>query len=147
MLWHHLWNIHLFPHIQMVPLSYTKYIYLILLLTFEYVLYSWVYFNACYNYYNSVICSAMWWNKPPHCTSLNSLYVDMRIVSIKTIKLPSEKWKSLSCIWLFVTPWTVHGIFQAMEWVAFAFSRGSSQPRNRTQVNPHCRQILYRQSH
>ena len=39
----------------------------------------------------------------------------------------------------FVTPWTihtVHGILQAriLEWVAFPFSRGSSQPRDRTQV-------------
>ena len=34
-------------------------------------------------------------------------------------------------------PWTtVHGILQAriQEWVAFPFSRGSSQPRDRTQV-------------
>ena len=32
---------------------------------------------------------------------------------------------------------TVHGILQASirEWVAFPFSRGSSQPRNRTQVS------------
>ena len=32
---------------------------------------------------------------------------------------------------------TVHGILQAgiMEWVAFPFSRGSSQPRDRTQVS------------
>ena len=32
--------------------------------------------------------------------------------------------------------YTVHGIFQAiiLEWVAFPFSRGSSQPRDRTQV-------------
>ena len=32
------------------------------------------------------------------------------------------KWKLLSCIWLFATPWTVvHGILQAriLEWVAF----------------------------
>ena len=31
----------------------------------------------------------------------------------------------------------VHGIFQAriLEWVAFSFSRGSSQPRDRTQVS------------
>ena len=31
----------------------------------------------------------------------------------------------------------VHGILQArtVEWVAFPFSRGSSQPRNRTQVS------------
>ena len=33
--------------------------------------------------------------------------------------------------------YTVHGILQAriLEWVAFPFSRGSSQPRNRTQVS------------
>ena len=33
--------------------------------------------------------------------------------------------------------YTVHGILQAriQEWVAFPFSRGSSQPRNRTQVS------------
>ena len=44
----------------------------------------------------------------------------------------------------FVTPWTVAhqaplsvGILQArtLEWVAVPFSRGSSQPRNRTQVS------------
>ena len=43
-----------------------------------------------------------------------------------------------------VTPWTiqsmdytVHGILQAriLEWVAFPFSRGSSQPREQTQVS------------
>ena len=46
-----------------------------------------------------------------------------------------------------VIPWTV-GILQAriLEWVAFPFSRGSSQPRDQTQV-PHCRQILYQLSH
>ena len=36
-------------------------------------------------------------------------------------------------------PWrtTVHGILQAriLEWVAFPFSKGSSQPRDRTQVS------------
>jgi len=32
---------------------------------------------------------------------------------------------------------TVHGILQAriLEWVAFSFSRGSSQPRGQTQVS------------
>ena len=32
--------------------------------------------------------------------------------------------------------YTVHGILQAkiLEWVAFPFSRGSSQPRDQTQV-------------
>ena len=31
----------------------------------------------------------------------------------------------------------VHGILQAriLEWIAFSFSRGSSQPRDRTQVS------------
>ena len=48
-----------------------------------------------------------------------------------------EAWKSLSHIWLFVTPWPVHGILQAriLEWVAFPFSMGSSQPRDWTQVS------------
>ena len=44
---------------------------------------------------------------------------------------------ALSRVRLFVTPWTVHGILQAriLEWVAIPFSRGSSQPRDRTQVS------------
>ena len=47
------------------------------------------------------------------------------------------KWKWLSRVWLFATPWTIHGILQAriLEWVAFPFSRRSSQPRNPTQVS------------
>ena len=48
------------------------------------------------------------------------------------------KWKSLSHVQLFVIPWTiVHGILQAriLEWVAVPFSRGSSQPRDQTQVS------------
>ena len=44
---------------------------------------------------------------------------------------------SLSCVWLFATPWTiaqdfpVYGILQAriLEWVALPFSKGSSQSR------------------
>ena len=43
--------------------------------------------------------------------------------------------------------YTVHGILQAriLEWVAFPFSTGSSQPRDRTQVS--CRESLYQLSH
>ena len=50
----------------------------------------------------------------------------------------------LSRIQLFVTPWTVAhqarlslGLLQAriLEWVAILFSRGTSQPRNRTGVS------------
>ena len=59
------------------------------------------------------------------------------------------KVKSLSCVQLFATPWTVayqaspsmgfsvHGILQAriLEWVTISFSRGSSQPRDQTRVS------------
>ena len=49
-----------------------------------------------------------------------------------------------SRVWLFATPWTVAhwaplsmGILQAriLEWVAMPFFRGSSQPRDQTQVS------------
>ena len=49
-----------------------------------------------------------------------------------------RKWKSLSCVWLCdPMVYTVHGILQArmLEWVAVPFSRGSSQPRDQTQVS------------
>ena len=48
------------------------------------------------------------------------------------------KWKSPSYVWLLQPmDYTVHGILQAriLEWVAFPFSRGSSQLRDRTQVS------------
>ena len=41
------------------------------------------------------------------------------------------KWKSLSRVRLFATPWTtVHGILQTriLEWVAFPFSTGFHNP-------------------
>ena len=46
------------------------------------------------------------------------------------------KWKLPSRVQLFVTS-LVHGFIQAriLEWVAFPSSRGSSQPRNQTQVS------------
>ena len=62
----------------------------------------------------------------------------------------------LSCIWIFVTPWTialppgssVHGIFQAriLEWAGISLSRGSFWPRDWIHVfYISCigRQILY----
>ena len=48
------------------------------------------------------------------------------------------KWKSLSPVRLCdPMDYTVHGILQAriLEWVAVPFSRGSSQPRDQTQVS------------
>ena len=67
------------------------------------------------------------------------------------------KVKSLSHVWLFVTPWTVayqarrslsvHGIFQTrvLEWVAISFFRASNQGSNPGLL--HCRQTLYHLSH
>ena len=62
---------------------------------------------------------------------------DFRIIKVK-----EGESESLSRVRLYATPWcsppgsSVHGVFQAriLEWVAILFSRGSSQPRNRTQV-------------
>ena len=56
------------------------------------------------------------------------------------VQLLSEvKWKAVSRVWLFVTPQTIqsHGILQAriLEWVPVPFCRGSSQPRDQTQVS------------
>ena len=59
--------------------------------------------------------------------------------SSKSWIFSGQKWKSLSCVQLFATPWTytVHGILQArlLEWVAFLCSRWSSQPRDQIQVS------------
>ena len=53
-------------------------------------------------------------------------------------------WAVPNCVGFFCDPMdcslsgsSVHGIFQArmLKWVAIAFSRGSSQPRDRTQVS------------
>ena len=54
---------------------------------------------------------------------------------------------TLSCLALWDC--IVHGILQAriLEWVAFPFSRGSSQCRWSNPGLPHCRQILYQLSH
>ena len=49
-----------------------------------------------------------------------------------------SEYKLLSRVCLFATLWTiVHALLQAriLEWVAFPFSRVSSEPRDRTQVS------------
>ena len=62
-----------------------------------------------------------------------TLYTD----SLKSEESESESHSVVSG--LFVSPWTntVHGILQAkiLEWVAFPFSRWSSQPREQTQIS------------
>ena len=59
----------------------------------------------------------------------------------------------LSCIWLFVTPWTIArqaplsmGFSGQEYWVAMPFSKGSSQPRDQIHVSyVSCigKQVLY----
>ena len=64
--------------------------------------------------------------------------------------LTNITWKLLSHVQLLVTPWTVvHGILQAriLEWIAFPFSRVSSQPRDQTQVSHIAGGFLYQLSH
>ena len=76
----------------------------------------------------------------------------------QTILLLSSASFYLSCcvlghfsrVWLFATPWTVAcqaplpvGFFRQQYWIAMPFSRGSSQPRDRTHVSyvSHLRQL------
>ena len=66
---------------------------------------------------------------------------------LKTWCLVHEKWSESEVAQSCPTVWDIvdyslphspiHGIFQAriLEWVAISFSRGSSQPRDRTQVS------------
>ena len=71
-----------------------------------------------------------------------------KTVDSAALRLSEAIVRLLSRVRLFATLWTVahhqvvkgfsvHGIFQArvLEWVAISFSRGSSQPRNQTQVS------------
>ena len=57
-------------------------------------------------------------------------------MAMKTQHIKILEWKLFSHVQLCdLMDYTVHGILQAriMEWVAFPFSRGSSQPRDRSQ--------------
>ena len=67
-------------------------------------------------------------------------------------KSQSESVKSLIHVQLFVTPWSVHGILQAirLKWAAMPSSRGSSRHRDwnpHLLCLPHCGQILYHRAH
>ena len=63
-----------------------------------------------------------------------------RFTNLHVIYVWSEvKWKSLSRVQLFATPWTIQFMefSRSVYWsgLAFPFSRGSSQPRDGTQVS------------
>ena len=69
-----------------------------------------------------------------HRNTLHTYIIDSLILCY----LEKWQWKSLNRVRVFVTPWTIDiGLFQAriLGWVAVPFCRGSSQPRDRTQVS------------
>ena len=71
-------------------------------------------------------------------SELDTHFLDKKKQDNSNKKPTPTKWKSLNCVWLFVTPScsSVHGILQAriLEWVAISFSREYSQPREQTQI-------------
>ena len=74
-----------------------------------------------------------------HCRVEKILVFFLNLGRWRGLKWLTE-WKSFSHIWLFATQFmdnTVHWILQAriLEWVAFPFSRGSSQPRDQAQAS------------
>ena len=78
----------------------------------------------------------MWSNRNSHRLLVRLKLLQLTLtVSYKAkvkVKVPQ------SCLTLCNSmDYTVHGILQAriLEWVTFPFSRGSSQPRDRTQVS------------
>ena len=70
----------------------------------------------------------------PHGSSTPTLHHQVFLLPLVCKKW---KWKSLGHIWLFATHWTIWSmeLSRILEWGAFPFSRGSSQPRDWTQVS------------
>ena len=64
---------------------------------------------------------------------------------------PKWKWKSLSPVRLFVTPWTIHGPWnspgQNTGVSSFSLLQGIFPIQGSNPGLPHCRQILYQLSH
>ena len=81
----------------------------------------------------------------PICLFLSVSYITLKM-KVVVGQLCSIVCNPMDCI---LPGSSVHGILQAriLEWVAFPFSKGSSQPRDRTCVSCIVRQILYCLSH
>ena len=74
-------------------------------------------------------------------TTMRYHFTSVRIVKVKVTQLCPTLYDPVD--------YTVHGILQAriLEWVAFSFSRGSSQPRDQTQVSHIAGGFFYQLSH
>ena len=84
----------------------------------------------------SLACFREWGHRVKHdlTTKQQQMYSHLVAPSCLKVKVKVDQ----SCPTIFdPMDYTVHGIFQAriLEWVAFPFSRGSSQPRDQTQVS------------
>ena len=66
-------------------------------------------------------------------TSSNTTFIPIAAMTSASLKVKVAQ----LCLTLCPMDYTVHGILQAriLEWVAFPFSRGSSQPKDQTQVS------------
>ena len=84
---------------------------------------------TCFHYFENVILLSSGF----YCLTENSV-VSLTLTSLKEVKV---KFAQLGLTLCDPMDYTVHGIFQAriLEWVAFPFSRVSSQSRDRTQVS------------
>ena len=89
----------------------------------------------CYNFRLLMIDERSQPQKTTYC--MTPSYPVSKISKFEVTEHRLRKWKSLSCVRLFATPWTVHGILQAilLEEVAVPFSRASFQPRDWSQVS------------
>ena len=104
--------------------------------------YCWSYFDNCFHWkaWRTINCHSCG-------TKEMSFHFEMQLISgwgfIKNIRNGKVKVKLLSRVWLCdpmdysLTGFSIHGIFQArvLEWVVISFSRGSSWPRDWTQVS------------
>ena len=99
--------------------------------------------NRRYTCYKICMCFSLinlFW-----CTYILCLSQESRKLKEKLFLLPYKgfflsEWVKVSQLCLTLcdpVDYTVHGILQAriLEWVAFPFSKGSSQPRDQTQVS------------
>ena len=88
--------------------------------------------------------------KPVHRDAQAHLLWLLKPVCLDPVLCNKRRWNTLSWVRLFATPWTAQSVeFSTIqEWVAFPFSRASSQPKDGTQASHIAgRLILYQLSH
>ena len=89
----------------------------------------------------SMLCASLngrgFWGRMDTCICMTeSFWCSPKTITTLLISYKVKVAQSCPALW-DPMDYTVHGILQAriLDWVAFPFSRGSSQPRDRTQVS------------